>query len=108
MLIFSLLFNCSFTLSKSFASGPSAISLSNTSDSSKVEQLKLLSLKLDTDIEDKNNVVLNLSRELAELQSKKQITIERQKYEVDDAKLQSNMVQLKEEVLKEIGIDKKS
>ena len=71
----------------------------NTSDSSKVEQLKLLSLKLDNDIEEKNTIVVNLNREIAELQSKKQITIERQKYEVDDAKLQSNMVQLKEEVL---------
>ena len=75
------------------------ISLSNNSDSSKVEQLKLLSLKLDSDIEDKNNVVLNLSRELAELQSKKQITIERQKYEVDGNVLQESILNLKEEVL---------
>ncbi len=75
------------------------LNLSNTSDSSKVEQLKLLSLKLDTEIEDKSNTVLNLARELAELQSKKQITIERQKYEVDGTKLQENILVLKEEVL---------
>ena len=75
------------------------ISLSNTSDSSKVEQLKLLSLKLDTDIEDKNSLILKISQELSDLQSRKQITIERQKYEVDGAKLQENILSLKEEVL---------
>ena len=75
------------------------LDLSNTSDSSKVEQLKLESIKLDNEIENRNNLIFTLNREIAELESKKQITIERQKYEVDDAKLQSNMVQLKEEVL---------
>ena len=75
------------------------LSLSNTSDSSKVEQLKLLSLKLDSDIEEKNNIVVNLNNELAELQSKKQITMERQKYEVDGNRLQESILSLKEEVL---------
>ena len=75
------------------------LSLSNTSDSSKVEQLKLLSLKLDSDIEEKNNVVVKLNNEIAELQSKKQITIERQKYEVDGDRLQESILSLKEEVL---------
>lgn len=75
------------------------LNLSNNSDSSKVEQLKLLSLKLDTDIEEKSNIVLNLNKELAELQSRKQITIERQKYEVDGDRLQENILSLKEEVL---------
>ena len=75
------------------------LSLSNTSDSSKVEQLKLLSLKLDSDIEEKNNIVVKLNNEIAELQSKKQITIERQKYEVDGDRLQESILSLKEEVL---------
>ena len=75
------------------------LSLSNTTDSSKVEQLKLLTLKLDNEIEEKNNLVFNLTHEIAELQSKKQITIERQKYEVDGAKLQESILELKEEVL---------
>lgn len=75
------------------------LNLSNTSDSSKVEQLKLLSLKLDSDIEEKNNLVVKLNKELAELQSRKQITIERQKYEVDGDRLQENILVLKEEVL---------
>ncbi len=75
------------------------LNLLNTSDSSKVEQLKLLSLKLDSDIEEKNNLVVKLNKELAELQSRKQITIERQKYEVDGDRLQENILVLKEEVL---------
>ena len=75
------------------------LNLSNTSDSSKVEQLKLLSLKLDSDIEEKNNLVVRINKELAELQSRKQITIERQKYEVDGDRLQENILTLKEEVL---------
>lgn len=75
------------------------ITLSNTSDSSKVEKLKLDSLKLDSQIEEKNNACVRLSQEIAELQSKKQITMERQKYEVDGAKLQSSILSLKEEVL---------
>ena len=75
------------------------LNLSNTSDSSKVEQLKLLSLKLDSDIEEKNNLVVKLNKELAELQSRKQITIERQKYEVDGDRLKENILVLKEEVL---------
>lgn len=76
------------------------LNLSNTTDSSKVEELKLRSLKLDNDIELHSEKVFNLTNEIAELQSKKQITMERQKYQVDDSKLQSNIITLKEEVLK--------
>lgn len=75
------------------------LNLSNTTDSSKVEELKLKSLKLDQKIEEKNNLVVSLTQEIAELQSKKQITIERQKYEVDSSKLEMNILTLKEEVL---------
>lgn len=75
------------------------LNLSNTSDSSKVEQLKLLSMKLDNDIDVKNDIVLHLNKEIAELQSKKQITMERQKYEVDGDRLQESILALKEEVL---------
>ncbi len=75
------------------------LSLSNTTDSSKVEELKLIGLKLDQTIEEKSNLVFKLTQEIAELQSKKQITIERQKYEVDSSKLEMNILTLKEEVL---------
>lgn len=75
------------------------LNLNNTTDSSKVEKLKLNSLKLDEEIDKKNEIINNLTQEIVELQSKKQITLERQKYEVDDAKLQENILSLKEEVL---------
>ena len=72
---------------------------SNNVDSSKVEQLKLQSLKYDGEIEEKNNEITKLTEEIATLQSKKQITIERQKYEVNGDRLQESIVALKEEVL---------
>lgn len=75
------------------------LSLSNNTDDSKSENLKLQVLKLDTEIEEKNNLINSLTKEIADLQSRKQITIERQKYEVDDAKLESNIISLKEEIL---------
>lgn len=75
------------------------LNLNNTTDSSKVEKLKLDSLKLDEEIDKKNEIINNLTQEIVELQSKKQITLERQKYEVDDTKLQENILSLKEEVL---------
>lgn len=75
------------------------LNLNNTTDSSKVENLKLQSLKLDTQIEEKNTIITNLTHEIAELQSKKQITTERQKYEVDGTKLQESLLALQEEVL---------
>lgn len=75
------------------------LNLSNTSDSSKVEELKLESLKLDNVIEQKNNNIVKLTQEIADLQSKKQITVERQKYEIDGDKLQENILSLKEEVM---------
>lgn len=71
----------------------------NSSGNSKIDQLKLESLKLDDEIERKNAEVLKIINEISDLQSKKQITIERKKYEVDDTKLQNNIIALKEEIL---------
>lgn len=76
------------------------LNLTNNTDSSKVEELKAKSLRLDEEIEEKTNLVLELNQELEKLNSKKQITMERQKYEVDGAKLEENIVVLKETVLK--------
>ena len=73
--------------------------LNNNKDYSKIDKLKLDSLKLDEEIEEKNTKVLELVNKISELQSNKQITIERQKYKVDDTKLQSNIIALKEELL---------
>ena len=76
------------------------LNLSNTTDSSKVEELKLHGLKLDNEIEQRSERVFKLTQEIADLQSKKQITMERQKYEVDASKLEMNILSLKEEILR--------
>ncbi len=75
------------------------ISLTNTIDSSKVEKMKLDALKLDQEIDDKNTLIMDLNREITEIDGKKQITLERQKYELDGAKVEENLLALKEEVL---------
>ena len=76
------------------------LNLNNAIDSSKVEELKLISMKLDNQIEQKNEEVIKVTNEIAELQSQKQITTERKKYEVDNNKLEMNILSLQEEVLK--------
>jgi len=75
------------------------ISLINDTDNTRVENLKLKSLKLDDEIDSKNHLLVDINNEIAELDSKKKITMERQKYEVDDNKLQLSMFTLQEEVL---------
>lgn len=75
------------------------IDASTSKDNAKLEQLKLLRIKLDEEITTKNEELINLQKEISELQAKKQLVIERKKYEVDDAKLQDNIILLKEEEL---------
>jgi len=84
---------------KSLTTELERISLINDTDSSRVEKLKLKSLKIDDEIDTKNNLLVKLNNEIAELDSKKTITVERQKYEVDDNKLQLSMFTLQEEVM---------
>ncbi len=74
------------------------LNLSSNTDTGKEEQLKLEVLKLDEEIDKKNNELTNIINELSELQSKKQIAIEREKYKVDDSKLENNLISLKEEI----------
>ena len=76
------------------------ISLSNSSDITKVEKLKLEKLRIDEEYNLKEEELINLNKELSDLEAKKQLVIERKKYEVDDLKLQNNILNLKEEELK--------
>ncbi len=75
------------------------IEATNKKDTSKVEKLKLDSLKIDEKINDLNSKILKLADETSQLESEKQITIERKKYQVDDIKLENNITSLKEEIL---------
>ena len=74
------------------------LSKNYSSDDEELENLKLDSIKIDTLIDNKNKDIMLLVNELSDLQSKKQITIERQKYEVDDQKLENNIITLKEDI----------
>ena len=69
-------------------------------DSSKIDTLKLKLTKLEDNISAKSDKLFKITSELSNLQSEKQVMIERQKYEVDDSKLQSNILNLKEQELK--------
>ena len=72
---------------------------SNTIDSVKIEKLKLKLLKLDEELNLKQETLLELSNSLSIISSEKQVMIERKKYQVDDLKLESNLVNLKEKEL---------
>ena len=81
-----------------------------STDSSKIEKLKLDNIKLDNKITELNEELINLNKLISETEAEKQVSLERKKYEVDDIKLQDNIVLLKEKELtikKDIEVIKK-
>jgi len=62
----------------------------------KVESIKLKIIKLDEKLSELNRSILEVTEKLSSIEAKKQLTKERQKYKSDDAKVQSNLVDLKE------------
>ena len=74
---------------------------SNLIDSSKIDNLKLKLIKLEDNINAKSDKLFKITSELSDLQSEKQIMIERQKYKIEDTKLQNNLLNLKEQELKQ-------
>jgi len=79
--------------------------LDNTTsaDTSKIEKLRLENIKLDSKLTELNEQLINLNKSISETEAEKQVALERKKYEVDDIKLQDNIVLLKE---KELNIKK--
>ena len=69
-------------------------------DSSKIDSLKLKLLKTEENISSESDQLYKLTSELSNLASEKQIMMEREKYKVDDLKLQNNLLNLKEDELK--------
>ena len=85
------------------------LSMDNTSsvDNSKLESMKLKSLKLDEEISSLSDELIKINDLLANLETKKQVMSERRKYEVEDQKLESNILILKEreiELKKDISV----
>ena len=75
------------------------LNLKNPEIDSQLEKLKLQNLELDDEINIKKDNLLKLSTDLSELASEKQITIERQKYEINNNTLNDNLLKLKEQEL---------
>lgn len=73
---------------------------SATEEGSSLELLRLENIKLEEAISQKNNELLKKTEILAEQNSEKDITLERQKYSVDKEKLNEGLISLKEETLK--------
>ena len=76
------------------------LKLDNSSlvDSSKIDTLKLKLIKLENEISAKSDKLYKVTNELSTLSSEKQIMIEREKYKVDNAILENNILDLKEKV----------
>ena len=68
-------------------------------DEVKLEKIKLQNLELEDTLNNKKEQLLNITKEISDLNSEKQITMERQKYEIDKETINSNLVKLKEEEL---------
>ena len=75
------------------------LSNSTSLDDAKIEKLKSDLLKVETDINVKNQDLLKITEEISTLMSSRQVIVERKKYEVDDIKLESNIIALKESIL---------
>ena len=72
---------------------------SSSVDTSKLEGLKAKQLKLDEEINETSNKLIKMSEELYSLETKKQLIQERKKYEVEDQKLENNIINLKNDEL---------
>lgn len=76
----------------------SSIEATNSRDDASQEKMKLELLRLEADINRESQSLLKITEELSALEANKQLVIERKKYEVDDIKLESNILNLKEEI----------
>lgn len=73
---------------------------SNLVASSKIDSLKLQLTKIEEEINSTSESLYKITSELSSLSSEKQIMIEREKFKVDDSKLENNILLLKEDELK--------
>ena len=73
------------------------ITTSNSTNEAKTLDLKVKINKKDDDIKELNAKLLSITEEVEKINSKKNILIERKKYQVDNVKLHNNVIALKEE-----------
>jgi len=77
-----------------------SLSTNNTSHEALISEFKLKITKLDEQIKNKQDELVKKTQEVEQLNSHKNIVLERQKYQVSDIKLHDNIVALKEKQLK--------
>ena len=73
------------------------ITNSNKEDLANIELKKLEVLKIEEEFNKKNNELIATVEQLSNLQSEKQITLERQKFELSKDSISNNLIKLKEE-----------
>lgn len=78
----------------------SGISTNNTKFEAKIEEYKMKQNELNNSISILQKELLELTTKAEKINSQKEILLERKKYEVDDIKLHSNILELKESELK--------
>ncbi len=71
-----------------------------TSGDAKIEEYKVKTTKLETEISELQSSLLEYTKLVEQLNSRKTVLLERRKYEVEDRKIHQEMVTLKEEELK--------
>jgi len=69
-------------------------------NSSKIEELKLTQTKKEEELYNLQNLLTSISAEAQSLLGKKDLIIERQKYNSNDSKVHENVINLKENILK--------
>ena len=76
------------------------ITSSSSTDEATIEEYKLKISKLDDEIKNTSDELLEITSEVEKLNSRRIIIEEREKYNVEDSKLHDNLVTLKESLLK--------
>ena len=77
-----------------------SISTTNTGNEARISELKLKIDNLNNEIASKQRELLDISTKVEKINSRKNIILERQKYQVEDSKLHTNLVDTKEKILK--------
>ena len=75
------------------------MNLTNNKELANLEKLKLEKIKIEEKITIDSDLLVQFEKNIAELDAKKQLATERKKYEVDDLKLENNIISLKEDTL---------
>lgn len=76
------------------------ISVTNTTNEAKIAEYKQKINQYEIEIVKEQENLLNLTAKVEQINSQKQIILERQKYNVDNTKLHNNLIELKETELK--------